>query len=55
MRIALPITGQETSFGRAKLPLSRRTSLAYTNAKILRVQGSTRLTISLTVHQQSAA
>ena len=32
-RIALPITGQETSLGRAKLPLSRRTSLAYTELR----------------------
>jgi hypothetical protein len=28
-RLALPTSGQETSLGRAKLPLSRRTSLAY--------------------------
>ena len=32
-RLALPITGQETSLGRAKFPLSRRKSLAYTELR----------------------
>ena len=32
-RLALPTTGQETSLGRAKLPLSRRTSLACTELR----------------------